>query len=86
MRLPRDRPGDTRKAGDHSAYPTILALVGYYPPAYRAGGPTRSVPPIAELLKHEFDFLVVTRDRDLGAKVRLAVVVSDSWVECGSAR
>ena len=61
----------------------ILLLAGYYPPAFLAGGPTRSLPRIAETLRDEFDVRVVTRDHDLGSSARLPGVVSDRWIETG---
>ena len=68
-----------------AALPVILAPVGYYPPAYRAGGPTRSVPAIVEQLSDEFAFRIITRDRDLGVGQRMAGVVPDRWVRAGPA-
>jgi glycosyltransferase involved in cell wall biosynthesis len=93
----RDSPGPwhDREAGlvgppthakDRSPAPVVLALVGFYPPAYRAGGPTRSVPRIVEQLGNEFEFRVITRNRDLGAPAPLVGVVPDRWVSRGSAR
>jgi glycosyltransferase involved in cell wall biosynthesis len=78
--------GPPTHANDRSPAPVVLALVGFYPPAYRAGGPTRSVPRIVEQLSDEFEFRVITRDRDLGVPAPLAGVVPDRWVSCGSAR
>lgn len=66
--------------------PVILLLAGYYPPAFLAGGPTRSLPRIVEALRDEFDFRVVTRDHDLGSSAPLPGVVSDHWIETGGAR
>jgi glycosyltransferase involved in cell wall biosynthesis len=60
--------------------PIILALVGFYPPAFLAGGPTRSVPRILARLGDELDFRVLTRDRDLGVPGPLSGVVPDRWV------
>lgn len=45
---------------------TVLTFVGYYPPACKAGGPIRSIANLVECLGHEFDFRVVTPDRDAG--------------------
>lgn len=66
--------------------PTILVLVGWYPPAYLAGGPTRSVPRIIERLVDAYSFLVMTGDRDLGVGAPLPGIVSDRWVDVGGAR
>lgn len=72
-------------ASDRTPLPTVLALVDYYPPAYRAGGPTRSVPRIAELLVDALRFRVITRHGDLGSGAPLAGVAPDRWIECGRA-
>jgi glycosyltransferase involved in cell wall biosynthesis len=68
------------------ARPAILVLVDWYPPAYRAGGPTRSVPGIVQRLGEDFDFKVITGDRDLGQRARLPGVVPNRWVQRGKAR
>jgi glycosyltransferase involved in cell wall biosynthesis len=61
-------------------------LAGYYPPAFLAGGPTKSLPRIIDTLRDEFAFRVVTRDRDLGALTPLPGIVPDRWVETAGAR
>jgi glycosyltransferase involved in cell wall biosynthesis len=43
----------------------ILALNDYYLPGFKAGGPIRSLANIVERLGEEFEFSIVTRDRDL---------------------
>lgn len=60
--------------------PIVVALVGYYPPAFLAGGPTRSIPGIVRLLAGEFDLRVITRDRDLGSTERLPGVTPNRWI------
>ena len=61
----------------------ILTLVDYYPPAYKAGGPIRSVSNLVERLSDEFEFWVVTRDRDLGDAVPLPGVLAGVWTRSG---
>ena len=65
--------------------PVVLTLVAYYPPAFRAGGPTRSLPRIAELLEDEARFRVITRNGDLGTPDGLTGIAPDRWVACGAA-
>ena len=86
--LPRAlrRVGRSRAASHRSPLPIVLALVGFYPPAYRAGGPPRTVPRIVDELSDEFQFLVITRDSDLGISTRLAGIVANRWVSYGGAR
>ena len=57
----------------------ILAVVQWYPPAYKAGGPVRSVHNLMQLLKaqtsHHLE--VVCGDRDLGSTEPLSGISSD---------
>ena len=78
------RGGSGAPVGSHR--PAVLALLDFYPPAYRAGGPLRAVPRIVEAIGDEFQFRVITRDGDLGVSTRLKGVVSDRWVDAGHAR
>ncbi|MEO8272963.1 MAG: glycosyltransferase [Chloroflexota bacterium] len=66
--------------------PSILVVVGYYPPAYLAGGPTRSVPRIVERLSDTFQFRVVTRASDFGTSEPLRGITADRWLDRGRAR
>jgi len=43
-------------------------MTDYYRPGFKAGGPIRTLLNIMEHLGDEFSFIVLTRDRDLGAK------------------
>ena len=44
---------------------TVLVFIGYYLPGYKAGGPVRSIANVVETLGDEFEFRIVTSDRDL---------------------
>jgi glycosyltransferase involved in cell wall biosynthesis len=66
--------------------PVVLVLMGYYPPAFLAGGPTRSVPRIVEQLGDELDFRVVTRNRDLGVPAPLPGIEPNRWLDRDGAR
>ena len=44
----------------------ILIFVGYYLPGYKGGGALRTIVNLVQHLGEEFDFWIVTRDRDLG--------------------
>jgi len=47
------------------AKPRVLCFASYYLPGFRAGGPVRSLMRMCEWLEGDFDFRVVTRNRDL---------------------
>ena len=61
----------------------ILAVVEWYPPAYKAGGPVRSVHNLMQLLKaqtpHRLE--VVCGDRDLGSAESLPGISSDTPID-----
>jgi len=77
---------DDTRGTDRSSRPLILTLVTFYPPAYRAGGPPRTVARIVDALRDEFRFSIITRDGDLGLSTRLEGVVPDQWVTTAGAR
>jgi len=66
--------------------PTILIVVGNYLPGFKAGGILRSVVNIVEHLHDRFDFLVITRDRDVGDDQPYAGIVTGQWVTVGNAK
>lgn len=66
--------------------PIILAFTRYYLPGFRAGGPVRSISNLAERLGEEFDFRIVTTDRDKGDTQRYPVAIPGEWVQIGKAR
>jgi glycosyltransferase involved in cell wall biosynthesis len=68
-----------------AARPVILTLCDYYLPGDRAGGPITTLAGIVEHLQDEFEFKLVTRDRDLGEGAAYEVPVS-SWQMVGAAQ
>ena len=66
--------------------PKILILVGYYLPGYKAGGPLRTISNIVDDLGGDFEFWIVTRDRDLGDDVPYTCVSVNKWLAVGKAR
>jgi glycosyltransferase involved in cell wall biosynthesis len=65
--------------------PRVLVCLGTYLPGYKAGGPIRSVENLVAKLGNEFDFRIVTSDRDLGEKVPFPGIVTNQWVRVGQA-
>lgn len=66
--------------------PVILVFASYYLPGYKAGGPIRSIENIVEQFFHEYEFFIVTSDRDLGDKEPYGTVPIKSWVAVGKAK
>lgn len=62
----------------------ILALLEHYLPAYKAGGPLRTVENMVEQLGEAFSFRIVTCDRDWSERTALPQVVPGRWSPVGS--
>lgn len=61
----------------------VLAVIDYYIPGFKAGGPQRTLQYLVESLGDEFDFQVLTRDRDLGDTAPYPAIQMDSWQRVG---
>ncbi|QSL92063.1 glycosyltransferase [Ectopseudomonas toyotomiensis] len=57
----------------------VLVFVSYYYPGGKGGGPLRSISNMVALLGSEFDFSVVTRDRDAGDKKSYSGISVGAW-------
>ncbi|WP_428031352.1 glycosyltransferase [Ancylobacter sp.] len=66
--------------------PLILMPVSHYLPGFRAGGPVRSLVHLVDHLADEFDFRILTSDRDLGDAQAYPAVAVDRWVPVGRAQ
>jgi len=44
----------------------VLIFVGAYTPGYKAGGPIQSIQNLVECLNNDFEFKIITSDRDIG--------------------
>ncbi len=64
---------------------TILVLLTLYLPGYRAGGPIRTIANLVEHLGDEFDFRILTTDRDIGDTKPYQGIISGSWNPVGKA-
>lgn len=58
----------------------ILTFVSYYLPGYKAGGPLRTISNMTDHLADDFEFWIVTRDRDLGDREAYTDVPLNQWV------
>ena len=63
-----------------------LIFVGHYLPGFRMGGPLRSIVNLVDHLHHEFDFRIVTTDRDLGDMSPYNGIRTDRWEPVGKAQ
>jgi glycosyltransferase involved in cell wall biosynthesis len=64
---------------------TVLSVVEYYIPGYKAGGPIRSVSNLADQLGDEYHFKIVTRDRDFKEERPYTGVRVNEWQRRGKA-
>lgn len=63
----------------------ILALLDYFEPGYKAGGPIRTLGNMIARLGDEFEFRVITRDRDLGSAEPYPSIAVNEWSRVGKA-
>ena len=59
----------------------ILIFVDWYVPAFKAGGPIRSVYNLISKFKTDYEFYVITSDRDLGDIEPLANIETNKWTD-----
>lgn len=64
---------------------TVLTFVGNYLPGYKAGGILRSLVNVVDHLSQEFDFKIVTRDRDLGDRAPYTGIRFNQWQKVSNA-
>ncbi|TND02405.1 MAG: Glycosyltransferase (GT4) [Bacteroidetes bacterium] len=57
----------------------ILVFIDWYLPGFKAGGPIRSVAAMIKLLGRDYDFSVVTSDRDFGSDAPHEKITCDNW-------
>lgn len=65
--------------------PIILTFIGNYLPGYKAGGILRQTVNTIDHLCNEFEFRIVTRDRDLGDDRSYTDIKINQWQHVGNA-
>lgn len=73
-------------AGIGAEKPAILVLMDYYLPAFKAGGPVRSVSNLVEALGNEFNFRIITADRDIRDSAPFSGITPGRWATVGKAQ
>src|SRR5690625_3521622 len=58
---------------------TILCFLGHYLPGDKSGGPVRTIANMVHHLSPEFDFAIVTMDRDLGDRRPYKGIKRNTW-------
>ena len=64
----------------------VLILVPGFLPGYKFGGPGRSIFNLTNVLNDEFEFLILTSDRDLGDKSPYPGLPVDRWISSYGAK
>lgn len=59
----------------------ILIFIDWFSPGFKAGGPIKSISNIVYSLNKEFNFYIITSDRDLDDKVPYANVELNKWLK-----
>jgi len=65
--------------------PSILTFTGGYLPGFKGGGPIRTIASLVEILGEEFDFKIVTLDRDFGSNAPYTGINENIWQKVGKA-
>ena len=63
----------------------ILTFTSYYLPGFKGGGPTKSLANLVDRLGEEYQFRIVTRDRDVGERVPYPLITRNGWNKVGKA-
>jgi glycosyltransferase involved in cell wall biosynthesis len=65
----------------------IVCVTDWYLPAFKAGGPVRSLSNLVSALAgNDFEFYVLTRDRDAGDRSPYSGVALEQWTRVGNAK
>ena len=64
-----------------STFNSLLIFTDWFSPAYKAGGPIRSIVNLVDRFKEEYAIHVFTSDRDLNEQKPFEGIVVDQWVE-----
>ena len=67
------------------ACPVVLTLLRYYLPGFKTGGPAQSLSNIVEALGDEFEFRILTSDRDVLDAEAYPGIPTDQWTKAGKA-
>lgn len=62
----------------------ILICVDWYEPGFKAGGPIQSCKNLVAQLGEEYDFYILTSDRDINEQAPYPGIVTNSWIRMNS--
>lgn len=64
----------------------VLIFVDWYVPAFKAGGPVRSIYNLVTRFADDYEFYIITGDRDLGDEVPYHKIKFNEWQEMGKSK
>ncbi|MBE0471042.1 MAG: glycosyltransferase [Methyloprofundus sp.] len=64
----------------------VLCFVGYYLPGYKAGGPLKTIKNMVDHFEGDFEFSIVTQDRDLGDTNTYSSIKPNEWIKLDSSK
>jgi len=64
----------------------VLIFIGTYIPGYKAGGPIQSIKNLVDCLSNEFEFKIITSDRDFGDNKAYNKIKQGIWNKVGQAK
>lgn len=66
--------------------PRIMIAAGFYLPGFKAGGPIQSISNLANSLADDYDFFILTADRDFGGTSAYPGIRHGEWTNVGKAK
>jgi glycosyltransferase involved in cell wall biosynthesis len=64
----------------------VFVIAEYYLPGYKAGGAIRSVANLVDCMSDQFDFWILTRDRDATDSVAYSGIKINTWSQLGKTK
>lgn len=61
--------------------PNILIFIDWFTPAFKAGGPIKSVTNIVQSLANDFDIFIITSDRDIEEQQPYSNITFNTWIK-----
>ena len=59
----------------------ILISTEFYPPAFRAGGPVKSVSNLVNILKKKYEIYIITSAKDLNQSTYMDIEKINVWIK-----
>lgn len=61
--------------------PNILIFIDWFVPGYHAGGPVQSILSLINHLHEDFNFKIITTNRDLNTKIPYSNITPNKWIK-----